>query len=180
MAVPVEFLRAKAALHYQPLNLQETQCKEEESIETKHLGQVTIIEEILLAQDQLNNLKTRCEQLKLLDESVNHLGPDFVNSLNRLSLRINDILKNRDPILQRLRHPIAENSFPLRFDSHKSLIQGLKHLDSLAKDSESNRSNSEWLSNQDWQHFGEELDTMETRLLRLEASIASQLQDVKK
>jgi hypothetical protein len=33
---------------------------------------------------------------------------------------------------------------------------------------------------QDWDQFGKELSTLETRLMRLEASIASQIEEVKK
>ena len=35
-------------------------------------------------------------------------------------------------------------------------------------------------STQDWDQFGKELTTLETRLMRLEASVASQVQEAKK
>ncbi len=37
-------------------------------------------------------------------------------------------MSHKEAILQRLRHPIAENSFPIQFESHKSFLQSFKLL----------------------------------------------------
>ena len=92
MAVPIELARAKAAVLYQPpsdigLLLEPGPLVTPTSslISSDHfLDQLSVVEEILCAQDKLNQLKIRSERRKLQSEWSNPLGQDLVRSLTNL------------------------------------------------------------------------------------------------
>ncbi len=89
MALPVDFVRAKVALLYNPPSFETGEKTEnpEKKFENKSDNQVDIlkvIEDIIVAQEKLNQLTTRSERQKLQDEWSNPLGSDLVQALNRL------------------------------------------------------------------------------------------------
>ena len=92
MALPIELARAKAAVLYQPpsdvgLMLEPVPLVTPTSslASSDHfLDQLAVVEEILCAQDKLNQLKIRSERRKLQSEWSNPLGQDLVRSLTNL------------------------------------------------------------------------------------------------
>jgi hypothetical protein len=44
------------------------------------------------------------------------------------SFKIDSVLVHKDAILEKLRNPVAENSFPLQYESHRPLVQGFQLL----------------------------------------------------
>ena len=48
----------------------------------------------------------------------------------------------------------------------------------IARDKQDHSANLSWVSNQNWSEFGQELLTVCTKLLKLEASLANQLQEI--
>lgn len=49
----------------------------------------------------------------------------------------------------------------------------------MVKDKQEHLSNTSWITNQDWDKFKHELEGIKTKLMRVEASLANELQDVK-
>jgi len=83
MALPVEILRAKAAVLYKPPESDERQV-ESEPKPLVLLDQLSVIENIIDCQEKLNRLKSKTDRQKLQEEWSNPLGPNLVESLTRL------------------------------------------------------------------------------------------------
>lgn len=49
----------------------------------------------------------------------------------------------------------------------------------IAQDKQDHAANLSWVTNQNWTEFGQELLTVSTKLLKLEASLANHLQEIK-
>jgi len=83
MALPVEILRAKAAVLYKSPESDERQV-ESEPKPLVLLDQLSVIENIIDCQEKLNRLKSKTDRQKLQEEWSNPLGPNLVESLTRL------------------------------------------------------------------------------------------------
>jgi hypothetical protein len=83
MALPVEILRAKAAVLYKPPESEESQSQSE-SKPAVLLDQLSVIEDIIDCQEKLNRLKIKTDRQKLQEEWSNPLGSDLVEALIRL------------------------------------------------------------------------------------------------
>lgn len=81
MALPVEILRAKAAVLYKPPESDERQVQSEPLV---LLDQLLVIENIIDCQEKLNRLKSKTDRQKLQEEWSNPLGPDLVEKITRL------------------------------------------------------------------------------------------------
>ena len=84
MALPVEILRAKAAVLYKPPESSEESQVQPEPKPIVLLDQLSVIEDIIDCQEKLNRLKIKTDRQKLQEEWSNPLGTDLVEALKRL------------------------------------------------------------------------------------------------
>lgn len=97
-----------------------------------------------------------------------------------ISVRLEKVLEEKESLLETLRHPIAENSIPWRRERQLDVVESFKLLKLLSDDKDTNRSNADWINNQDWSEFAtKQLPALETEVLRLEAELAHRLKECK-
>ena len=84
MALPVEILRAKAAVLYKPPESSEESQVQPEPKPVVLLDQLSVIEDIIDCQEKLNRLKIKTDRQKLQEEWSNPLGTDLVEALTHL------------------------------------------------------------------------------------------------
>lgn len=197
-STPTAVLQAKFALRFQP-NVKSSSNKIDVNNSTKEkvhcqtndsnlplnstftLKPVHLIREILDSQEILSKYKAKEEENQLKEEWSYPLGdPKVVSRLADISNRLTKIVDEKEVVLETLRHPIAENSIPWRRDRQVDLVNSFKFLKLLSENKDTNNSNTEWIENQDWNSFaGNDLPAIETKILKLEAEIASGLKECK-
>ena len=85
MALPVDFVRAKAAVLYRPPTFEDSRAEVKSENKSENQADILqVIEAIIVTQDKLNQLTIRSEGRKLQDEWSNPLGSDLVEALTRL------------------------------------------------------------------------------------------------
>ena len=145
------------------------------------LKPVQLIREILDSQEVLSKYKAKEEEKQLKEEwSYPLADPELVSRIVDVSNRLTKVVHEKENILETLRHPIAENSIPWRRDRQADLVDSLDYLKKLSENKDVNNSNADWIENQNWDGFaGKELPAVETKILKLEAEIATGLKECK-
>lgn len=198
-STPVAVLQAKSALRFEE-NLIYSEDKIESNIEIKEdsetsklnntlnstkinekLKPIQLVREILDSQEVLSKYKNKEEEKKLKEKWSYPLNdPAVISRILGISTRLTNVVKDKDKVLETLRNPIAENSIPWRKDRQGDLVDSFHFLKQLSKNKETNESNSAWIENQDWELFAnKDLPSIETKILKLEAEIASEQKECK-
>ena len=104
----------------------------------------------------------------------------MAEQIQDISVRLEKVIKEKESLLDTLRHPIAENSIPWRRERQSDVIESFRLLKLLSDNKETNKSNADWIENQDWSEFAtKELPALELKNLKLEAELARRLKECK-
>lgn len=143
------------------------------------LNAVQLIGPILDCQEVLSKQIQKNKEIQLNEKWDNPLeNPKVVSRIDNLSSRLTEIAEEKDQILESLRNPIAENSISLKKENQANLVDSIRYLKHLSGNKDSNTVNASWLEEQDWTLFGKkDLPVIETKILKLEAEIASELKE---
>lgn len=197
-SIPTAVLQAKRALHFE-INFESSENKlsdssncEIEDVQsdgTKSSAKtgtlnvkpnpVQLVREILNTQETLSKHNREKDTVK--EQWAYPLGdPEVISRVVNATNRLASVIDEKDQILETLRNPIAENSIPWRKDCQRDLVDSFTHLKSISQNKLANTSNISWIENQDWEMLtNKDLPAVETKILRLEAEIASELKECK-
>jgi hypothetical protein len=176
--------QAKSASQYDANHLiSENECESNSKTQVTNtddrLNAVQLIGPILDGQEVLSKQIQKNKEIQLNEKWDNPLeNPRVVSRIDNLSSRLTEIAEEKDQILESLRNPIAENSISLQKENQANLVDSIKYLKHLSGNKDSNTINASWLEEQDWTLFGKkDLPVIETKILKLEAEIASELKE---
>ena len=130
---------------------------------------------------EFNRIKDQEEEKKLGVEWSYPFGePKLAEQIHDISVRLEKVVEEKESLLDTLRHPIAENSIPWRRERQLDVIESFRLLKLLSDNKETNKSNADWIENQDWSEFAtKELPALELKNLKLEAELARRLKECK-
>lgn len=176
--------QAKSASLYDANHLiSENECESNSKTQVTNtddrLNAVQLIGPILDCQEVLSKQIQKNKEIQLNEKWDNPLeNPRVVSRVDNLSSRLTEIAEEKDQILDSLRNPIAENSISLKKENQANLVDSIRYLKHLSGNKGSNTVNASWLEEQDWTLFGKkDLPVIETKILKLEAEIASELKE---
>jgi len=176
--------QAKSASLYDANHLiSENECESNSKTQVTNtddrLNAVQLIGPILDCQEVLSKQIQKNKEIQLNEKWDNPLeNPRVVSRVDNLSSRLTEIAEEKDQILDSLRNPIAENSISLKKENQANLVDSIRYLKHLSGNKDSNTVNASWLEEQDWTLFGKkDLPVIETKILKLEAEIASELKE---
>ena len=147
--------------------------EEEQSKENK-------FEEILAMKQKANELRVQIEELRLKEawqDKINHC--ETIEALDAIDTQLKDILDSKSTCLNILRNPKSStgNSLCLSLNSQSQLSEAFDTLGEVVNSKPEHQANSSWIVNQDWYSILD-LSKINTKLLRLEANLAKNLEDI--
>lgn len=176
--------QAKSASQYDANHLiseneSESNSKTQVTNTDDRLNAVQLIGPILDGQEVLSKQIQKNKEIQLNEKWDNPLeNPRVVSRIDNLSSRLSEIAEEKDQILESLRNPIAENSISLQKENQANLVDSIRYLKHLSGNKDANTLNASWLEEQDWKLFEKkDLPVIETKVLKLEAEIASELKE---
>ena len=171
--------KAKSASEYQSDNFEVSADNSRLVFENLEPDFHQIYSEILQIKQQTAELKIQIKRQKLTQHYS--LGSEEVlESLSALEKQLDAVIKDKDSCLNILRNPesISENSLSLRRDRQADLIQSFDSLAKIIEAKQSHIANASWILNQNWNVYGQDLTSVNKKLLQVEASLARNLQQV--
>ena len=173
MAFEETLRKAKKASEYQNENcsLEESETSESEKL----------FQEICTLQQQVVELQSQSQQEKLRQNWANPLASDEVNSaIEILEKRLKEVNESKESCLNILRNPqsSSENSLSLSRNSQADFIQVFQTLSEIIESKQTHLANSSWINNQNWSNYDQDLDQINKKLLTIEASLATKLQEI--
>ena len=141
-----------------------------------------IFEEIWSLKQETADLKIQIQRQKLNTQWQNKLaGQEIFENLDNLEKNLDAVNQDKDNCLEILRNPetSSENSLSLKRDRQNELIQAFEHLVKIIHAKPSHLSDLNWINNQNWPVYGQELIQINRKLLHLEAALAKELQEIK-
>lgn len=140
---------------------------------------VQLVREISNAQETLSKHSREKDTVK--EQWEYPFGePEVISRVVNTTNRLASLITEKDQILETLRNPIAENSIPWRKDCQRDLVDSFTYLKNISQNKLANTSNLNWIENQDWDMLtNKDLPAVETKILRLEAEIASEFKECK-
>ena len=137
-------------------------------------------EEILALKQKANKLRVQIEELTLKNVWQDNLNSsETIQSLESIDTQLQAVLDSKSTCLNILRNPKSStgNSLSLSLNSQSQLSEAFDTLGNIVKSKSEHQANSSWIANQDWQS-SLDLAKLNTQLLRLEANLAKNLQDI--
>ena len=137
-------------------------------------------EEILALKQKANKLRVQIEELRLKNAWQDNLNSsETIQSLDTIDTQLQAVLDSKSTCLNILRNPKSStgNSLSLSLNSQSQLSEAIDTLGNIVKSKSEHQANSSWIANQDWQS-SLDLAKLNTQLLRLEANLAKNLQDI--
>ena len=171
--------KAKSASEYQSDNFEVSTDNSRLILENLEPDFHQIYSEILQIKQQTSDLKIQIKRQKL-NQHYSLGSEEVFESLNALEKQLDAVIKDKDSCLNILRNPesISENSLSLRRDRQADLIQSFDSLAKIIEAKQSHIANASWILNQNWNVYGQDLTSVNKKLLQVEASLARNLQQV--
>lgn len=137
-------------------------------------------EEILALKQKANEIRVQIEELRLKQawqDNINHC--ETIEALEAIDTQLKDILDSKSTCLNILRNPKSStgNSLCLSLNSQSQLSETFDTLGQVVNSKPEHQANSSWIVNQDWYSILD-LSKINTKLLRLEANLAKNLEDI--
>ena len=172
--------KAKSANEYKPDQFEISEDESKVTFSEQEPDSYQIYNEILQLKQQTAELKIQIKRQNLT-QHFSHSSEEIVESLNLLESQLEAVIKDKDSCLNFLRNPesTSENSLSLRRDRQKDLIESFDLLVKIIESKQTHLANASWILNQNWNEYGNDLTSVNKKLLQVEASLARNLQQVK-
>ena len=172
--------KAKSAREYKSDQFEISEDNSRVILENLEPEILQIYNEILQLKQQTAELKIQIKRQKLA-QHYSLSSEEVLESLTTLEEQLGVIIKDKENCLNILRNPesISENSLSLRHDRQADLIQSVDCLEKIIESKQNHIANASWIFNQNWNEYGQDLSSVNKKLLQVEASLARNLQQVK-
>ena len=137
--------------------------------------------EILELKDRANELRVQIEELRLKQVWQDQINREnTAGNLQTIENQLKSILESKSTCLSILRNPQSStgNSLSLSRDSQSKLSEAFEVLGKIVDSKQEHLANSSWILNQNWSLYGQELTNVNTKLLRVEANLAKNLENI--